>query len=96
VGLKTNSSLVDARLSKMEAAIKIIASLVVANNLAINQLMERKATVTITTKATSTQDPKWTTVITKNMRQVVNQAVETLVNTPKQEEHKLNLPLTSF
>ncbi len=29
-------------------------------------------------------------------RQVVNQAVETLANTPKQEERKLNLCLTGF
>jgi hypothetical protein len=32
----------------------------------------------------------------KNVHQVVNRVVETLVNTPKQEERKLNLRLTSF
>jgi hypothetical protein len=36
VGLKTKSSLVDARLSKMEATIKNITSLVAIGNLAIN------------------------------------------------------------
>jgi len=32
----------------------------------------------------------------KNVRQVVNRAVETLVNAPKQEEHKFNLCLIGF
>jgi predicted urease superfamily metal-dependent hydrolase len=32
----------------------------------------------------------------KNVHQVVNQVVETLVNVPKQEECKLNLHLTKF
>jgi uncharacterized glyoxalase superfamily metalloenzyme YdcJ len=32
----------------------------------------------------------------KNVRQVVNRAVETLADAPKQEECKLNLRLTSF
>jgi hypothetical protein len=43
MGLKTNNSPIDARLSKMEAAIKNIASLVAVGNLAINQLIEREA-----------------------------------------------------
>jgi hypothetical protein len=67
MGLKTDSSLVDARLSKMETTIKNIASLVIASNLAINQLMEREAVVAITAKATSMEEPKWTTVMAKNV-----------------------------
>jgi uncharacterized glyoxalase superfamily metalloenzyme YdcJ len=35
-------------------------------------------------------------VMAKNVRQVVNRAVETLADAPKQEECKLNLRLTSF
>ncbi len=68
MGLKTDSSLVDVRLSKMEAAIENIAFFVAVSNLAMNQLMERKAAMTITAKATSTEEPKWTTVMAKNMR----------------------------
>jgi hypothetical protein len=44
----------------------------------------------------STEEAKWTTVMAKNVRQVVNQAVETLADMPKQEERKLNLHLTGF
>jgi Fe-S cluster assembly ATPase SufC len=58
--------------------------------------MECKATAAIIAKATSTEDPKWTTVIAKNVHQVVNRAMETLANMPKQEERKLNLHLTGF
>jgi hypothetical protein len=43
--------------------------------------MEHEAVVAITTKATSIEEPKWTTVITKNVRQVVNRAMETLADT---------------
>ncbi len=50
----------------------------------------------ITAKAVSTEEAKWTTVMAKNVRQVVNQAVETLADMPKQEERKLNLHLTGF
>jgi hypothetical protein len=32
----------------------------------------------------------------KNVRQVVNQAMETLADAPKQEKRKLNLCLTGF
>ncbi|CAM6015392.1 unnamed protein product [Sphagnum balticum] len=32
----------------------------------------------------------------KNVRQVVNRVVETVVDVPKQEEHKFNLRLTNF
>jgi hypothetical protein len=114
MGLKTNSSLVDARLSKMEVAIENIASLAAAGKLAVNQLMERETTTAITTKATFTEKmeretaaaittkttftekPKWTTVMAKNVRQVVNSTMETLIDAPKQKEHKLNLRLTGF
>jgi hypothetical protein len=89
MGLKTDSPLIGARLSKMEAAIENIASFAAIGNLAVNQLFERETAV-------STEEIKWTTVMAKNVRQVVNQAVETLVDTPKQEERKFNLCLTSF
>jgi hypothetical protein len=93
MGLKTNISLVDTRLSKMEAAIENITSLTATSNLAINQLMERKAATIVTTKAASGEEPKWTMVMAKNRRQVVNRVVETLANMPKQEERKFNLRL---
>jgi hypothetical protein len=83
MGLKTNSPPIDARLSKMEAAIENIASLAAANNLGVNQLMECETVVAITTKVVSTKETKWTTVMAKNVCQVGNQAVETLVDTPK-------------
>jgi hypothetical protein len=67
MGLKIDSSPVDARLSKMEAAIENIASFATVGNLAVNQLMEREATTTVTTKVTSTKEPKWTTVMAKNV-----------------------------
>jgi hypothetical protein len=86
MGLKTNSSPIDTRLSKMEAAIENIVSLTIASNLAVNQLIECEATAIVATKAMSAEEPKWTTVMVKNVRQVVNQAMETLVDTPKQEE----------
>jgi len=96
MGLKIDSSPIDTRLSKMEAAIENIASLTTASNLAVNELIEREATVIVTTKVTSVEEPKWTTVMAKNVCQVVNQAVETLADAPKQEEHKLNLCLIGF
>jgi hypothetical protein len=80
----------------MQAAIENIASLTAANNLAVNQLMEREVAAFIIAKATSMEEPKWTMVIAKNVHQVVNWAVETLVDTPKQEEHKLNLRFMGF
>jgi len=80
----------------MEAAIENITFLTTANNLAVNQLIECEATTTVTTKATSAKEPKWTMVMAKNVRQVVNQTVETLADAPKQEERKLNLRLTGF
>jgi hypothetical protein len=42
------------------------------------------------------EEPKWTTVVAKNVRQVVNRAMETLADAPKQEECKLNLRFTGF
>jgi hypothetical protein len=83
MGLKTDNSPINTRLSKMEAAIKNIVSLTTASNLAVNQLIEREATATVTTKATSAEEPKWTMVMAKNVHQVVSQAVETLANAPK-------------
>jgi hypothetical protein len=72
MGIKTNNSPVNARLSKMEAAIQNIASLIAIGNLAVNQLMECEAAVAITAKAAFAKEPKWTTVMAKNVRQVVN------------------------
>ncbi len=80
----------------MEAAIDNIASLAATSNLALNQLLERKATTAITSKVVSTKEPKWTTMMAKNVRQVVNRALETVADTPKQKERKLNLHLTGF
>ncbi len=53
-------------------------------------------TTAVIAKAISAKEPKWTTMIAKNVCQVVSQVVETLVDMPKQEERKLNLCLTSF
>ncbi len=58
--------------------------------------MEHEAAMAITTKVTSTEEPKWTTVMAKKVCQVVSRVVETLANAPKYEECKLNLHLTSF
>jgi hypothetical protein len=96
MGLKTDNSPIDTQLSKMEAAIENIASLTTINNLAVNQLIEREATTTVTTKVVFAEEPKWTTMMAKNVRQVVNQVVETLANAPKQEERKLNMRLIGF
>jgi hypothetical protein len=96
MGLKTDSPPVDVRLSKMEVAIENITFLVVVGNLAVNQLMERETAMAITAKALFTEEAKWTMAMAKNVRQVVNQAVETLANTPKQEERKFNLRFMGF
>jgi uncharacterized membrane protein len=80
----------------MEAAIENIVFLVVVGNIAVNQLMECEAVAIVTAKATSMEEPKWTTVIAKNVCQVVSWVVETLANAPKQKEHKLNPHLTGF
>ncbi len=58
--------------------------------------MECKAIAVVIAKAASMEEPKWTTMMAKNVRQVVNQVVETLVDAPKQEKHKLNLRLMGF
>jgi hypothetical protein len=68
MGLKIDNSLVDMRLSKMEAAIKKIASLATVGKLAVNQLIKCKAATTVTTKAAFVEKPKWTTVMAKNVR----------------------------
>jgi hypothetical protein len=65
MGIKTDNSPVDARLSKMEAAIQNIASLTAIGNLAVNQIMECEAAVVVTLKATFAEEPKWTTVSSK-------------------------------
>jgi hypothetical protein len=96
MGLKIDSSLVDARLFKMEATIENIVSLAPVGNLAVNQLMERKVATAVTAKAAFVEELKWTTMMAKNVRQVVSWAVETLADAPKQEERKLNLCLTGF
>jgi hypothetical protein len=96
MGLKIDNSLVDTQLSKMEAAIKNITSFAAAGNLAVKQLMEHEVAAVITTKVASMGEPKWTMVMAKNVRQVLSQAVETLADTPKQEERKLNLCFMGF
>ncbi|CAM6078062.1 unnamed protein product [Sphagnum tenellum] len=58
--------------------------------------MECEVAAAIIAKATSTEEPKWTTVMAKNVHQVVSQIVETLADVPKQEECKFNLCLTGF
>jgi hypothetical protein len=45
--------------------------------------MEHEVATTVIIKAASVEEPKWTTVMAKNVCQVVNWAVETLVDTPK-------------
>jgi hypothetical protein len=42
------------------------------------------------------EEPKWTTVMAKNVCQVISRAMETLANAPKQEECKFNLRFMSF
>ncbi len=96
MGFKIDSSPVDVRLSKMEATIEHITSLAAISNIVVNQLMEHEAAVVVITKVASAKEPTWTTVIAKNVRHMVSQAVETLANAPKLEECKLNLRLTGF
>jgi hypothetical protein len=45
--------------------------------------MEHEAAAPITAKAAFAEKPKWTIMMAKNMRQVISQAVETLVDAPK-------------
>ncbi len=77
-------------------AIENIVSLAAAGNIIINQSMEREAAVVVTVKIASVEEPKWTTMMAKNVRHVGSQAMETLVDTPKQKEGKFNLRLTCF
>jgi hypothetical protein len=51
----------------MKAAIENIASFMAVGNLAVNQLMEHEATTTIIAKAAFVEEPKWTTVMAKNV-----------------------------
>jgi hypothetical protein len=74
----------------MEAAIENIVSLAVVGNLTINQLMEHEAAVADIAKAAFVEEPKWTIAMANNMHSMASQVVETLVNTFKQEECKLN------
>jgi S-adenosylmethionine hydrolase len=54
ISLKTDNSLVNAQLSKMEATIENIATSVAVGNFAVNQLIKHEATPTNITKGTST------------------------------------------
>jgi hypothetical protein len=45
--------------------------------------MEHEVAVTVIAKAMFAEEPKWTTMMAKNMCQVVSRAVETLVGVPK-------------
>jgi hypothetical protein len=94
MGLKIDNLPVHAWLSKMEVAIENIVSFAIVGNLVVNQLMEHEAAVALTINATSAKEPKWTTMMAKNVRRVVNRAMETLANTPKQEKRKLNFRFT--
>jgi hypothetical protein len=76
MGFKTDSSPVDARLSKMEA----IVSLAAVGNLVVDQLMEHEVPT-----VAFLEEPKWTMVMDKNVRQVVSRAMEILANMPKQK-----------
>jgi hypothetical protein len=67
MGLKTDISPIDAQLSKMEASIENIVSLAAVGNLAVKQLMEHEAAAIVTTKVASMEEPKWTTVMAKNV-----------------------------
>lgn len=68
MGLKTDSSSVDAQLSKMEVAIENIVFLAGISFLAVNQLMECEVVAVVTTKVAFMEEPKWTTVMAKNVR----------------------------
>ncbi|CAM6016502.1 unnamed protein product [Sphagnum balticum] len=56
----------------------------------------RYSIMPVTAKVGYVEEPKWTTVMANNVRQVVSRAMETLIDAPKQEEHKVNLHLTGF
>jgi len=67
MGFKINNSPVDVQLSKMEVAIENIASLTAIGNLVLNQLMEREVAAVIMAKVAFAEEPKWTTMMAKNM-----------------------------
>jgi hypothetical protein len=52
----------------MEVVIENIVSLASVSNLAINQLMEHKVVAAIITKVAFAEEPKWTTMMAKNVR----------------------------
>jgi len=83
MGLKTDGSPVDVRLSKMEATIENIASFAAVANLLVNQLMECEVVATLTTNVAFVEEPKWTTTMAKNVCHVVSRVVETLADAPK-------------
>ncbi|CAM6026389.1 unnamed protein product [Sphagnum balticum] len=58
--------------------------------------MECEATTVVTAKVAFAEEPKWTTVMAKNVHQMVSWAMETLADAPKQEERKFNLRLIGF
>jgi hypothetical protein len=61
MGLKIDSSPIDAWLCMMEAAIENVVSLMTVGNLVVNQLMEHEVVAVVTTKAASVEEPKRTT-----------------------------------
>jgi len=67
MGLKTNNSPVDAWLSKMEVDIENIASFAAVGKLAVNQLIEREAITIVIAKVAFAKEPKWTTMMAKNV-----------------------------
>ncbi len=83
MGLKIDNLPIDAWLSKMEATIENIVSFTAVDNLAVNHLMEREATMAVIANVVSAKKPKWTTVMAKNVCKVVRRAMETLANMPK-------------
>jgi hypothetical protein len=52
----------------MEVAVENITFLVAIGNLAVNQLMECEVALAFIAKAVPVKEPKWTTMMAKNMR----------------------------
>jgi hypothetical protein len=52
----------------MEVTIENIAFLAATSNFAVNQLMECGVAVAVIAKVAFTKEPKWTTVMAKNVR----------------------------
>jgi acyl CoA:acetate/3-ketoacid CoA transferase alpha subunit len=71
MGLKTNNSLVDVRLSKMEVAIENILFFMVASNFAINQLMEHEVTSTFIANVAFVKELKWTMMMANTRRKTL-------------------------